>query len=85
MGYFEMLNGPAELCREWMCLKIRTFAGASQKILDVLLKLVQDGATPLIHGLCNLEFRIEPFKLFTQLASLIVHWQPSELASGARE
>jgi hypothetical protein len=50
-----------------------------------LLKLVQDGAAPLIHGLCTLEFRIEPFELFTQLAILIVHWQPSKMASGARE
>jgi|GEM_PF-3266472 len=79
MGHLEMLNGPSELCREWMCLKTGVFAGASQKILDVLLQLVQDGATPLIHGLCAFELRIEPFELFTQLAILIVHWQPSKL------
>jgi hypothetical protein len=57
-----------------MLLKIGDFTRASQKLLDVLLQLVQDGAARLIHGLGPFEILIEPLELFTQLSILIVHW-----------
>src|SRR5678815_1233331 len=84
VGHLEVLNPLGEPPGDRMLLKAGDLARAGHEVLEVLLQLVQEGATLLVHALGPLEVGVEAFELFTQQATLIFHGHPSRTATGIR-